>query len=154
MILLCSDYDGTLHFKNENDSGYFKPEDLKEIKIFQEKGNLFSLCTGRIIDTIQDDLIKNKFQRLLSSENWLWLIKINLSKLSSLIIILLPHWRTSLFSNKQRWFLWKQNRNQFNWWIRKQRYNRCVCLCRHWWKGKGNLCRTQWKIPSCQCLSE
>ena len=31
MILLCSDYDGTLHFKNENDSGYFKPEDLKEI---------------------------------------------------------------------------------------------------------------------------
>ena len=59
MILLCSDYDGTLHFKNENDSGYFKPEDLKEIKIFQEKGNLFSLCTGRIIDTIQDDLIKN-----------------------------------------------------------------------------------------------
>ena len=59
MILLCSDYDGTLHFKNKNDSGYFKPEDLKEIKIFQEKGNLFSLCTGRIIDTIQDDLIKN-----------------------------------------------------------------------------------------------
>ena len=59
MILLCSDYDGTLHFKNENDSGYFKPEDLKEIKIFQDKGNLFSLCTGRIIDTIQDDLIKN-----------------------------------------------------------------------------------------------
>ena len=37
MILLCSDYDGTLHFKNENGSGYFKPEDLKEIKIFQEK---------------------------------------------------------------------------------------------------------------------
>ena len=58
MILLCSDYDGTLHF-NENGKQYFKKQDLEEIKIFQEKGNIFSLCTGRVMDTIEDDLIKN-----------------------------------------------------------------------------------------------
>ena len=58
MILFASDYDGTLHFHNE-DGGYFKENDLLKIHELRAKGNLFSLCTGRIIDTIKQNLIEN-----------------------------------------------------------------------------------------------
>ena len=58
MILFASDYDGTLHFQSEKGS-YFKEEDLLKIKELRLKGNLFSLCTGRIIDTIKQNLVDN-----------------------------------------------------------------------------------------------
>lgn len=58
MILFASDYDGTLYFHNK-DSSYFKENDLLKIHELRAKGNLFSLCTGRIIDTIKQNLIEN-----------------------------------------------------------------------------------------------
>ena len=58
MILFASDYDGTLYFHNEN-GGFFKDRDLLKIHEFREKGHLFSLCTGRIIDTIRKVLVDN-----------------------------------------------------------------------------------------------
>ncbi len=46
MKVFASDFDNTLHFRNEN-GGYFKPEDIEAVKSFQEHGNMFGLCTGR-----------------------------------------------------------------------------------------------------------
>lgn len=57
MYLLASDFDGTLHFRDENGKGYFKEEDLKAIREFQKQGNLFGLCTGRPLYGLNEDLI-------------------------------------------------------------------------------------------------
>lgn len=46
MKIFASDFDNTLHFRNEK-GGYFKPEDIKAVAEFQKEGNLFGLCTGR-----------------------------------------------------------------------------------------------------------
>ncbi len=47
MKILASDFDNTLYFHNS-----MKENDLKAIKKFQEKGNLFGICTGREINGI------------------------------------------------------------------------------------------------------
>lgn len=52
MKVFASDFDGTIHFVDEKIGGYFKQEDLRAIKKFQENGNLFGLCTGRPQTTI------------------------------------------------------------------------------------------------------
>lgn len=45
MKVLASDFDRTLYFMKEKEE--FKKEDVKRIKEFQAKGNLFGMCTGR-----------------------------------------------------------------------------------------------------------
>lgn len=44
MLALASDFDGTLYFGEKEG---FKEENSKRIKEFQQRGNLFGLCTGR-----------------------------------------------------------------------------------------------------------
>lgn len=56
MIAMASDFDGTLHFVNEDYQGYFKAEDLNAIQMFQKEGNLFGLCTGRPLLGFEGDL--------------------------------------------------------------------------------------------------
>ncbi len=56
MIAMASDFDGTLHFVNEDHEGYFKEEDLNAIQSFQKEGNLFGLCTGRPLHGFEGDL--------------------------------------------------------------------------------------------------
>ncbi len=50
MQALASDFDGTLFFADQE--GFFYDEDLAGIATFQEKGNLFGICTGRPINPI------------------------------------------------------------------------------------------------------
>ena len=45
MILFASDFDGTLHLPEIE--GNYRKEDLEAIRRFQDKGNMFGLCTGR-----------------------------------------------------------------------------------------------------------
>lgn len=52
--LFASDYDGTLHFWKEEPP--FHKEDLEAIQAFQKKGNLFGICTGRTLASIQAEL--------------------------------------------------------------------------------------------------
>ena len=56
MKALASDFDGTLHFVDEEHKGYFKKEDLDAIQTFQKEGNLFGLCTGRPLLGFEGDL--------------------------------------------------------------------------------------------------
>lgn len=56
MKILASDFDNTLHFRNERKEGYFKQEDLIAIERFQKNGNLFGLCTGRPLFGFEGDL--------------------------------------------------------------------------------------------------
>ncbi len=56
MKALASDFDGTIHFVNEDHQGYFKEEDLNAIRKFREEGNLFGLCTGRPLFGFEGDL--------------------------------------------------------------------------------------------------
>lgn len=44
MKVLASDFDNTLYFR---DIEGFRDEDIMKIKSFQEKGNLFGMCSGR-----------------------------------------------------------------------------------------------------------
>lgn len=53
MKALASDFDRTLFFHNENDF-YYRNDDIKAIKQFQAKGNLFGVCTGRAYRGIED----------------------------------------------------------------------------------------------------
>ncbi len=48
--MLASDFDGTLYFMNAKEKVH--PEDVTAIREFQEKGNLFGLCTGRSLQGI------------------------------------------------------------------------------------------------------
>lgn len=50
MRALASDFDGTIYFNGE-----FKLDDLKMIKLYQEKGNLFGICTGRPLADLMKD---------------------------------------------------------------------------------------------------
>lgn len=59
MKALASDLDGTLFFKDI--PGNFKATDLAEIKKFQEKGNLFGLCTGRPYSGVVQGVIAYDF---------------------------------------------------------------------------------------------
>ncbi|MGM9941947.1 MAG: HAD-IIB family hydrolase [Bulleidia sp.] len=56
MDLLACDFDGTVHFRDENGKGYFKEADLKAIREFQKQGNLFGLCTGRPLHGLDDEM--------------------------------------------------------------------------------------------------
>ena len=47
MRLLASDFDNTLWFKD-----HMKENDVKAIQEFQEKGNLFGICSGRCLEGI------------------------------------------------------------------------------------------------------
>lgn len=53
---LASDFDNTLHYKDEEGFGYFKQNDMKAIREFREKGNLFGLCTGRPLYGFEGDM--------------------------------------------------------------------------------------------------
>lgn len=53
MKALASDFDRTLFFHNE-DSFYYRDDDIKAIKQFQATGNLFGVCTGRSYRGIED----------------------------------------------------------------------------------------------------
>lgn len=48
--MLASDFDGTLYFMNAAEKVH--PQDVVAIREFQEKGNLFGLCTGRSLQGI------------------------------------------------------------------------------------------------------
>ena len=52
MKLLASDFDGTLFFHSEKEDMRIK--DLEAIRKFQDKGNLFGICTGRHLNGIID----------------------------------------------------------------------------------------------------
>jgi hypothetical protein len=54
MKALASDYDGTLFF-HDLENG-FKPENTAKIKEFQDKGNLFGVCTGRPLGGVINDV--------------------------------------------------------------------------------------------------
>lgn len=56
MKALASDFDGTLHFNDEEGFGYFKQEDMKAIRKFRENGSLFGLCTGRPLYGFEGDM--------------------------------------------------------------------------------------------------
>lgn len=43
MLVLASDFDHTLFFHEQG----FKKEDIEAIRLFQQKGNLFGICSGR-----------------------------------------------------------------------------------------------------------
>ena len=47
MLAMASDLDGTLVFDQE-----FKEKDIEAIQSFREKGNLFGICSGRVLDAI------------------------------------------------------------------------------------------------------
>lgn len=67
MIALASDFDGTLCFSDGTDR--FLPGDLESIRLFQKKGNLFGICTGRSMHGISvpvGDKIRLDFYILLS----------------------------------------------------------------------------------------
>lgn len=67
MIALASDFDGTLSFSDGEDR--FLPGDLEGIRHFQEKGNLFGICTGRSLHGVSvpvGDSIRLDFYILLS----------------------------------------------------------------------------------------
>lgn len=49
MILFASDYDGTLHFRDER----IRPADLKAIQTFVSEGNIFAIATGRSYESLQ-----------------------------------------------------------------------------------------------------
>ena len=53
MIVLASDYDGTLKIK-----GQIAESDLEAIRAFQAAGNKFGISTGRTIGMIKYELIK------------------------------------------------------------------------------------------------
>lgn len=52
MIILASDFDGTLYQGAKN--GSFLPGDIEAIQNFQKNGNLFGVCTGRPLNAILD----------------------------------------------------------------------------------------------------
>ena len=55
MKVLASDFDGTIFFKD-----HVKEEDVKAVKVFQNEGHLFGLCTGRpligVTKYVKDDI--------------------------------------------------------------------------------------------------
>jgi hydroxymethylpyrimidine pyrophosphatase-like HAD family hydrolase len=53
---LCSDFDSTLRFRDENGNGYFKPNDIKAIQHFQSNGNLYAIDTGRPLHSLVNDI--------------------------------------------------------------------------------------------------
>ncbi len=59
MKMLASDLDMTLLFRNERGEIYIKEEDKNAIELFQKKGNLFGVSTGRGIYTASGDVIDN-----------------------------------------------------------------------------------------------
>jgi hydroxymethylpyrimidine pyrophosphatase-like HAD family hydrolase len=53
---LCSDFDSTLRFRDENGNGYFKPDDIRAIEHFQSNGNFFAIDTGRPLHSLVNDI--------------------------------------------------------------------------------------------------
>ena len=49
MKILASDFDGTLFFHNSE----YRKEDLEAIEKFRKDGNLFGICTGRALHSLQ-----------------------------------------------------------------------------------------------------
>ncbi|WP_195643714.1 HAD-IIB family hydrolase [Thomasclavelia ramosa] len=50
MKAIASDFDGTIYFENQLNK--FNKADLEAIRIYQKKGHLFGLCTGRPLNGI------------------------------------------------------------------------------------------------------
>ena len=58
MKLLCSDFDGTLHYRTEK-YGYIRDVDRQAVTQFRKDGNLFAICTGRPLSGLLRDVRNN-----------------------------------------------------------------------------------------------
>lgn len=55
MILFASDFDDTFHFHKMN-IGYIPRQNREAVEKFRKEGNLFGICTGRVLCSLQKDL--------------------------------------------------------------------------------------------------
>lgn len=58
MKLLCSDFDGTLHY-SDGKYGYIRDTDRQAITKFRRDGNCFAICTGRPLSGLLRDVRDN-----------------------------------------------------------------------------------------------
>lgn len=58
MKLLCSDFDGTLHYRTAK-YGYIRDVDRQAVTKFRKDGNLFAICTGRPLSGLLNDIKNN-----------------------------------------------------------------------------------------------
>lgn len=58
MKLLCSDFDGTLHYR-DGKYGYIRDVDRQAVTKFRRDGNCFAICTGRPLSGLLRDVRDN-----------------------------------------------------------------------------------------------
>jgi hydroxymethylpyrimidine pyrophosphatase-like HAD family hydrolase len=62
---MASDFDKTLRFTDEEGNSYFRTEDIEAVTRFQKEGGMFTVCTGRplysVIEDLQDNIIPDGY---------------------------------------------------------------------------------------------